>query len=176
MEELWKAIPDFETYEVSNLGRVRNTKTEKILKPLEDSYGYLTVGLYNQNHKRPCKKKIHNLVATAFCERPNDNRYRVPDHIDRDKKNNRADNLRWATRRENALNAECWGPRINRFEDPVVLVKDGKIVARYKSCHDASKQTGLAVASIATNIAGKRKSFKIGDFFLEKNLDKEKYF
>lgn len=181
MEELWKPIPDYSNYEVSNLGRVRNVVTGKILKPIEDAYGYLTVGLYNEHckcsvykgrkTKQPSKKKIHNLVATVFCERPDD-QDRVPDHIDRDRHNNRADNLRWATHSENRLNSSEWHKRIHRYTDPIVLVKDGEIVAKYASCVEASKQVGLTMESIANNILGKRKGFKIGDFF----LDNEKNF
>lgn len=184
MEELWKPIPDYGNYEVSNLGRVRNVITGKILKPIEDAYGYLTVGLYNEacsfsyykgkKSKKPSKKKIHNLVATAFCECPDDGINRVPDHIDRDKHNNRWDNLRWATRQENALNADYWGKRMRRHLDPIVLVKDGEIVGRYASCADASEKLGLAINSIACNVLGRRKGFKIGNFFLEKNLTMKK--
>lgn len=180
MKELWKGIPDFEMYEVSNLGHVRNIKTGKILKPIEDVYGYLTVGLYNDDcivvHydnkliKRPKKKKIHSLVAAAFCEKPDSTLDLVPDHIDQDKHNNRADNLRWATHRENRLNATNRGIIVYRYADPIVLMKDGEIVARFDSCADASKKVNLTIQSIANNILGRRKGFKIGEFFLEKNL------
>lgn len=178
MKEIWKPIPNYEKYEVSNLGRVRNITTNKILKPIEDKYGYLTVGLYNENNpinhyagrqgRSPVKKKIHTLVATAFCECPDDGVYRVPDHIDRNKHNNRADNLRWATRSENAKNIETTKKkRMSRYFDPIVLIYEGEIVERFKSCEDASKKTGLTVGSIARNILGRRKSFTIGDFALD---------
>ena len=42
--EIWQPVKDWDWYEVSNLGRVRNVKTNHILKPLEDAWGYLTVG------------------------------------------------------------------------------------------------------------------------------------
>jgi hypothetical protein len=42
--EKWKDIEDFENYEVSNLGKVRNSKTGRILKTCI-SGGYAIVGI-----------------------------------------------------------------------------------------------------------------------------------
>jgi hypothetical protein len=50
---------------------------------------------------------VHRLVALAFVENP-DSKPEV-DHIDRDKTNNAALNLRWATRTENAHNIPARG-------------------------------------------------------------------
>ncbi len=41
---------------------------------------------------------VHRLVAEAFC--PNPNKYKIVQHIDGDKGNNRADNLRWISKKE----------------------------------------------------------------------------
>jgi hypothetical protein len=45
---------------------------------------------------------FHRLVAEAFCDNPNG--YTIVDHIDRDKHNDNASNLRWVTSKENAQN------------------------------------------------------------------------
>jgi len=45
---------------------------------------------------------IHRIIGQMFV--PNPHGYKELDHIDRDKQNNRADNLRWVTRRENMAN------------------------------------------------------------------------
>ena len=47
-EELWKPIESFENYEVSTLGRVKNTTTDKILK-LNSKCGYLCISLVNSS-------------------------------------------------------------------------------------------------------------------------------
>ena len=45
---------------------------------------------------------IHRLVAFAFLENPNNHKY--VDHIDRDKSNNRVENLRFVSASENTRN------------------------------------------------------------------------
>jgi NUMOD4 motif len=72
--EKWKAIKNFEAYEVSNLGRVRrrlpgiNTKVGKVLKTNTDHKGYLRVCLWSNG--KGITKKIHLLVADAFIPNP----------------------------------------------------------------------------------------------------------
>jgi len=46
--------------------------------------------------------RIHRIVATAFHGEPPNPQY-VIDHIDTNRRNNRAENLRWVTRLENVL-------------------------------------------------------------------------
>jgi hypothetical protein len=41
------------------------------------------------------------LVADAFCENPEPENAKTVDHIDGDKSNNRADNLRWLSFADN---------------------------------------------------------------------------
>jgi hypothetical protein len=87
-------------YEVSDQGRVRNRWTKRLLKPVNNGFGYLQVGLYHdgvQHHKT-----VHSLVAECFIgERPDG--YHV-DHIDRNTTNNCLSNLRYLTPRENIHN------------------------------------------------------------------------
>ena len=40
-------------------------------------------------------------MASAFCENPDPQRLTTADHIDGDKQNNRADNLRWMSLEDN---------------------------------------------------------------------------
>lgn len=100
-EEIWKPIKGYEgLYEVSNLGNVkslnyRKTGKEKILTPIY-SNGYLKINLYKDGFKK--QHYIHKLVSYAFqeiCGKWFDNC--ECDHIDTNKLNNCAVNLRNVT-------------------------------------------------------------------------------
>lgn len=49
-----------------------------------------------------CSARIHRIVATAFHGEPPTSQH-VVDHIDTNRQNNRAENLRWVTKLENIL-------------------------------------------------------------------------
>lgn len=102
MKEIWKDIKDWEgLYQVSNLGRIKSVKRDK-LKVLDmNSCGYLRVQLCDD--KRRIRPFVHRLVATYFV--PGYFEGAVVNHIDMDKTNNCADNLEWVTPSENQLKA-----------------------------------------------------------------------
>lgn len=113
-EEIWKSIKGCEGYyEVSSLGRVRSiertivkndgrvtTYKGRIIKPYKNNQGYLIVSLYV---KGKCKKfLVHRLVVEAFI--PNTENKPCVDHINTIRDDNRVENLRWATYKENSNN------------------------------------------------------------------------
>jgi hypothetical protein len=99
MEE-YRIINNFENYEVSNLGNVRNIKTKKILKTdIKNGYKYITL----MKDLKNCKNYNHRLVALTFIDNP-ENKLHV-DHIDNDRLNNNVINLRFATSQENNRNS-----------------------------------------------------------------------
>lgn len=105
-EEVWKPIKDYEgLYEISNLGRVKSlnyggTGKGKVLKNIERSNGYLGVRLTKNGKTKAFK--VHRLVAEAFIPNPEDKP--CVDHINTIKNDNRVENLRWATHKENMNN------------------------------------------------------------------------
>ena len=98
--EIWAKIKDHPNYSVSNKGRVRNDKRERMRKTYIDKDGYLFVVLFR--NKSNVIYRVHKLVANAFIPNP-DNKPCV-DHIDTNKLNNNVDNLRWVTQKENCNN------------------------------------------------------------------------
>lgn len=102
MEEFRVCVED---YEISNLGNCRRKCKGGTLKNIEGSIsnrGYRYFQL-NRNGKR-INYQFHTLVACAFLgERPDG---LVIDHINRDKLDNRIDNLRYVTQRDNTINSD----------------------------------------------------------------------
>lgn len=101
--EKWERIQDT-NYEVSNFGNIRsiNFHREKRTRQINQvKFGkYYSVQLCI-NSKKMCYF-VHRLVAQAFV--PNPNNLPEIDHIDGNPENNRADNLRWCTHKENCNN------------------------------------------------------------------------
>ena len=49
INECWKSIDGCINYQVSNIGRVRNANTGRILKPRDNGNGYLEMEIDNGN-------------------------------------------------------------------------------------------------------------------------------
>lgn len=95
MEE-WKELTHYNNYEVSNLGKVRNKKTKRILKP-GCKGGYHVVGLSHNGKTKTFS--VHQLVGLCFIEN-SENKPQI-NHIDKDRSNNSISNLEWCSAAEN---------------------------------------------------------------------------
>lgn len=138
MQETWVEIRGTNgRYSVSNFGNVRSNWTDipqrnlsyrkRIEKTTQlcawiHTTGYMRVGLGRNN-----QQYVHRLVAEAFL--PNLDGLPQVDHINGDRKNNRVDNLRWVTARQNAL---AGGERHQWASQ--------KIASAKRRIHDAKKQ------------------------------------
>lgn len=97
MKEIWKQSI-VEKYAISNFGRVKNIKTNKILKLEKEEKGYYRLSIVVNGKKK--HYAVHRLVAIAFI--PNHENLPQVDHIDFDKSNNHVSNLRWCSNKENS--------------------------------------------------------------------------
>lgn len=99
MKEIWKPIRNYNNYEVSNLGNVRNK--EKILKLSLSTSGYYKIGLWKNGKMK--NKYIHRIIIENFYNVLPKDKKTVIDHIDNNKLNNRIDNLQIVTNRYNSI-------------------------------------------------------------------------
>lgn len=144
--EIWRPVTQFselglqKKYMVSHLGRVASYDDDpRNMRILRGSTveGYRILRILS---KYPKPKSLgflfHRLIADAFCEKPDDT-YEFVIHLDFDKLNNRASNLRWATKEQ----VEAHG-NLN----PAVLAERGKV--RFGKSHQGHKLTSTEVLRI----------------------------
>ena len=103
--EHWKATPQIEGYQVSNLGRVKHTAKGTIKGTPTNRSGYPVANLWHEN--KGAVFYVHDLVMAAFVG-PQPHKYCV-NHIDGVKTNNRLENLEYATYLENSRHASLHG-------------------------------------------------------------------
>lgn len=103
--EEWKWYNDYriekETVAVSNYARAFSFIDGHFLKEYGQNQDYLYWFL-NDWDSDAVTVPIHKAVAELFCEKPDVQERLVVDHIDGDKHNNLASNLRWVTYKENS--------------------------------------------------------------------------
>ena len=103
--EVWKNIPEFNNYQVSNLGNVRSlnyrqTGKIKVLKKSFNSQGRFAISLY-KDKKQYANKVLSVLVAEGFLNHKPCGHKLVVDHIDNNPLNDKLYNLQLITQREN---------------------------------------------------------------------------
>ena len=103
INECWRSIDGYTNYQVSNIGRVRHTKTGEVLQGGVTADGYQSVLLSKKGRMQKCF--THRLVAGEFVENPDDKT--IVQHLDNDRSNNCFNNLRWVS--TGKRRSKCWG-------------------------------------------------------------------
>ena len=152
--ETFVKIEGFDNYEVSNLGKVRNIKSGRILKPSLNKNGYLRLWLCKNNKRKHLY--LHRIIATAFIDNPDEKP--CVNHIDENKLNNDLSNLEWCTVRENLIH----GTRTKRaaekcFKKVIQLDLNDNVLNEFESIKQAERETGIFATSISACCNGKVK-------------------
>lgn len=108
IKEEWANIPNYPNYQASNLGRIRNTKTHRIIKSYINKGGYEVIKMSDKGETKGVQ--VGRLVCLAFHPIPESYsnikaEQLDADHIDNNRQNNRADNLQWLSHKENIQKA-----------------------------------------------------------------------
>lgn len=174
--EIWKDIKGYEgKYQVSNMGNVkslnyRRTGKEKILKLHKNNSGYFMVGLYKDDKYKSFL--VHRLVAQAFISNL-ENKEQI-DHINTIKTDNRVENLRWATQKENMNNPLTKEKKIGKtfseeHKRKISEAHKGKIGYMYGKNHSEETRKKLSETHKGLQAGGKnpraRKTFCGGIIF-----------
>jgi hypothetical protein len=119
-EEIWKPILNYNKYEISSLGKVRNYKTKNIIKSTIRGGGYYGVELFI-NKKQRHVNYIHELVAETFLPN-NDESKKFIVHIN----NNKSDNLQNHCYESPRINSGddgqiCWESKIKNYIYFIIL-------------------------------------------------------
>jgi hypothetical protein len=183
MTEEWKDIEGYENlYQVSNLGRVKSLERyeesnsfigvrrrgERILKPIIKPSGYLQVALSKNSKAKTFT--VHRLVAQAFI--PNPENKPCIDHVNTNPSDNRLENLRWCTHKENSNNPLtvqkwCGNPRMKTWlgklgkehhsSKPIIqFTLDGELVRKWDCAEDAVREMGYSKTCISQVLNKKR--------------------
>lgn len=102
---IWKTVSEAPEYEVSNLGEIRSTYTNRPLKGGIDKDGYRKLVMCTQG------TRLHRRVASLVCEAFHGLRPAgaVVRRLDGGRTNDAAANLAWGTQRENIADKVAHG-------------------------------------------------------------------
>lgn len=144
-KEIWKDIDGLEgEYAISNKGRVKNLKTNKILAEIDNGHGYKQVILKGKHYL------VHRLVALAFL--PNPNKLPYINHKNEIKHDNNVENLEWCSASYNTnYSSHKQSCEIKQ------LTLDGQLVNIWESSMQIEKETGYSAGNIIKCCKGRHK-------------------
>lgn len=157
----WLPIPGYEEYyAVSSDGRVLSRRRNRELALVPDTPGYLTVKLSLGG----CEKRyaVHRLVCLAFNGEPFEGAQVA--HLNGNRRDNRAENLVWATCTENNSHKVLHGTRQSGTKNGRAKFSD-EVIARVHHLHRAgysevriAEATGVSTSHVHRIIAGEARN------------------
>lgn len=145
---------EFIDAEVSSLGRIKFTtvierstftrKENRITWGSRRKNGYQTLIIEGKMYL------VHRLIMCGFHNKPYEHEYDV-DHKNNIRHDNRLENLRWATRRENIISTV--GKKVIKIDS-----KTGNILGKYDSLTSAAQENGTRSNAISLVCQGKQQT------------------
>jgi hypothetical protein len=139
----------FSDYYASSSGKIIG-RTKHVLSTLVNNAGYEMVNVYVDG--KYTTTTVHRLVALAWVKQPKTDEKLVVDHINDDKLDNNASNLRWVTYHTNLVKHHRMetmsGNSSYSHGRAVVKISENGRKDVYKSISAASRDNDLSVTSI----------------------------
>lgn len=132
-----------DVYEVSNTGKVRNIKRNRLLKPKICKEGYSTMSL--SRHGSTTGFRLHRIVASTFILNPDKKCF--VNHIDSNRGNNVVENLEWCTVHENNAHARQNG-RKSHLRGVVMSSRDDSFEMEFESVKAAANAVDSTIPAI----------------------------
>lgn len=155
--------PLIEGYEISNMGRVKSltrviNRSDGFKRPIQGRILRPAVGTNGYLHVNTGLKKciyIHRIVAINFCDGYSPGL--VVDHINNDKLDNRASNLRWIPQIDNTRKSMIGAKRNNSMEHnprskAVNGFANGIIVETYKCAKMLSEKYSINYSTLKSSL------------------------
>lgn len=133
-------ITNFENYTINDNGDIFNKKGKRICQWI-DNVGYYQVKLFKDN--KWYYKRVHRLVAQHFVDNPND--FPQVNHIDGNKRNNKAINLEYISNKENTQHGYDNGLYHSKRRSIKIEVysKNNEYISTYKSIRETANRLGI---------------------------------
>lgn len=163
---MWKTIPGYPDYDITEYGEIRDNRNDRILPQFNDKDGYKLANLYSKS------TRVHRLVARTYIDNPHN--YPVVNHKDFCKTNNYVENLEWCTHSWNSKHSYTnshradsvkeWAKQIQPLAAEASKTKvcqydlQSNLLAIFDSQKEASERTGTCRSSITGCVTGKRKT------------------
>ena len=155
-DEIWKEHIEYKGLLLSNKGRVHNTHIRNSYPDRGSLSEYYIISFKGKH------LKVHKLICETFIGLSPGSDYTV-DHIDNDKINNNAENLRWASKKEQSCNrTSVKGVEVYDIDTFIVIKK-------FSTAREVSEEYKISEATISDILNLSRHDNKI-KYKLKDNL------
>ena len=152
--EIWRTTYESDTFECSNLGRIRHATTKRLFR------GYVNASGYKAHQIDGQMLQSHRVVARAFI--PNPDSKPTVDHVESsEKSNNKLTNLRWATVKEQWANSKRSATN-EKWRRPIRMLdkETRELIQRFESATAAARYLNKehGFATIVKVLRGRQKT------------------